>query len=250
MNRQVRQAAFFAGAVLLAWTFFLAYRPLPPVGSVTSRYGDLVNAITVPERHITDAVTAVNFDIRGFDTLGEEFILFTSVMGTVLLMRRQTDEPRGDHEDHVEGRQLPFISDAIRITSLALVPVTVMFGIYVVTHGQITPGGGFQGGVILSSAPILIYLCSEYAEFRRAVQQRIVEAAEAFGAASYILVGGIGLATGGLFLQNTLPLGQSGTITSGGTVALIDLGVGLEVSGGLCLALLVYLEELVEQKEA
>jgi multicomponent Na+:H+ antiporter subunit B len=249
MNRNVRKVVFFVGAVLLGWTFFLAYSRLPPLGSVNSNYGDLVNALTVPERHITDAVTAVNFDVRGFDTLGEEFILFTSVIGSVLLMRRQQDEPSGDHEDHVEGRQIPVVSDAIRITSLALVPVTVMFGIYIVTHGQVTPGGGFQGGVVLSSAPILIYLCSEYKQFRRAVQQRLVEVAEAFGAGSYILVGGLGVVMGGLFLQNTLPLGQSGTITSGGTVALIDLGVGLEVSGGLCLAILAYLEELVEQKE-
>ena len=65
-----------------------------------------VNAITVPERHITDAVTAVNFDIRGFDTLGEEFILFTSVLGVVLLMRRQTDEP-------AEGSRGPDFRDAL-----------------------------------------------------------------------------------------------------------------------------------------
>jgi multicomponent Na+:H+ antiporter subunit B len=249
MNRNIRRSLFFLGAVLLGWTFFLAYRRLPPLASISSRYGDLVNALVVPERQITDAVTAVNFDIRGFDTLGEEFILFTSVMGTVLLMRRQKDEPRGDHEDHVPQRTIPLVSDAVRITSLALVPVTVIFGLYVVTHGQITPGGGFQGGVILSSAPVLIYLCSEYTDFRRAVQQPVVEIAEAVGAVSYIVVGGIGVAMSGLFLQNTLPLGRTGAITSGGTVALIDLGVGLEVSGGLCLALLVYLEELVEQKE-
>lgn len=249
MNRHVRRVLFFIGAALLGWTFFLAYSPLPPLGHIASRYGDMVNAITVPERHITDAVTAVNFDIRGFDTLGEEFILFTSVMGTVLLMRRAKDEPAGDHEDHLAGRHIPRASDAVRITSLALVPVTVLFGIYIVTHGQITPGGGFQGGVILSSAPVLIYLCAEYKQFRRAVQQRVVEVAEAVGAAAYIVVGGLGVAMGGLFLQNTLPLGQNGTIGGGGTVVLIDLGVGLEVSGGLCLALLVYLEELLEEKE-
>jgi multicomponent Na+:H+ antiporter subunit B len=249
MNRQVRRVLFFVGAALLGWTFFLAYSPLPPLGHIASRYGDLVNAITVPERHITDAVTAVNFDIRGFDTLGEEFILFTSVMGTVLLMRRQKDEPAGDHEDHAPGRHIPPMSDAIRITCLALLPVIVMFGMYVVTHGQITPGGGFQGGVILSSAPLLLYFCAEYTQFRRAVPQRLTEVAESIGAASYIFAGGIGVLMGGLFLQNTLPLGQNGSITGGGTVALIDLGVGLEVSGGLCLALLVYFEELLEQKE-
>lgn len=249
MNRQVRRGVFLVSIALLAWVFFLAYSPLPPMGFVQSKYGDLVNAITVPERHITDAVTAVNFDIRGFDTLGEEFILFTSVLGTVLLMRRQKDEPTGDHEDRVGGRVIPPVSDAIRITSLALVPPTVLFGLYMVTHGQVAPGGGFQGGVILSSAPLLFYLCAEYNKFKQAVPQRLVEVTEAFGAASYILVGGIGVAMGGVFLQNTLPLGQNGSITGGGTVALIDIGVGLEVSGGLALALLVYLEELVEEKE-
>lgn len=245
----MRRYVFFLGAALLAWTFFLAYRPLPPVGFINSPYGDLVNAITVSERHITDAVTAVNFDIRAFDTLGEEFILFTSVMGTVLLMRRQGDEPAGDHEDHVSGRHIPPATDAVRVISLALVPLTVLFGLYVVTHGQVTPGGGFQGGVILSSAPLLVYLCAEYNQFRQAVPQRLMAMTEAFGAASYILIGGIGVAMGGAFLQNTLPLGPSGSITSGGTVALIDIGVGLEVSGGLALVLLVYLEELLEEKE-
>jgi multicomponent Na+:H+ antiporter subunit B len=240
---------FPIAAVALAWTFFLAYRRLPPLGFVNSEYGGLVNAITVPERHITDAVTAVNFDIRGFDTLGEEFILFASVMGTVLLMRRQKDEPAGDHEDHAPGRLIPPPSDAIRVTSLALVPVTALFGLYIITHGQVTPGGGFQGGVILASAPLLLYLCAEYSQFRKALPPRFVAISESIGAAAYILIGGIGLTASGMFLQNVLPLGQNGSVTGGGTVALIDAGVGLEVSGGLLLALLVYLEELVEEKE-
>lgn len=249
MTRRVRRVAFLIGAAALAWTFFLAYRPLPPIGFIKSSYGDLVNAITVPERQVTDAVTAVNFDIRGFDTLGEEFILFTSVMGTALLMRLQRDEPAGDHEDQAPGRAVPPASDAIRVTSLALAPVTVLFGLYVITHGQITPGGGFQGGVILASAPLLLYLCAEYRQFRSALPLRLVAISEAVGAAVYILIGGIGLTVGGVFLQNVLPLGQNGSVTGGGMVALIDIGVGCEVSGGLSLALLVYLEELLEEKE-
>lgn len=249
MTRRVRRYTFLFAAALLAWTFFLAYRRLPGLGATPSKYGDLVNSIVVPERHITDAVTAVNFDIRGFDTLGEEFILFTSVMGTVLLMRRQSDEPGGDTEDHAPGRIIPKRSDAIRVASLALIPPTVLFGLYIVTHGQVSPGGGFQGGVILASAPLLLYLSAEYKHFRNALPHALANVAEAIGAASYIVVGGLGFALGGVFLQNLLPLGQSGSVTGGGTVALIDLGVGLEVSGGISLALLVYLQELVEQKE-
>jgi multicomponent Na+:H+ antiporter subunit B len=126
----------------------------------------------------------------------------------------------------------------------------VLFGIYVITHGQVTPGGGFQGGVILSTAPLLLYLSTGYGPFRRAVLPRLVEISEAVGAAAYILIGGASVALGGVFLQNLLPLGGNGSITGGGIVPLIDLGVGLEVSGGLALTLLVYLEELLEEKES
>ena len=249
MTRRVRRIFFLLSAVLLIAVFWNGYSKLPPVGALSGTYGDVVNAITVPERHITDAVTAVNFDIRGFDTLGEEFILFTSVMGAVLLMRRQSDEPGGDHEDRARDRVVPNPSDAVRVTALLLVAPTVLIGIYIVAHGQVSPGGGFQGGVILSTAPLLLYLSGTFGQFRRAAPQRLIATSEAIGAAAYILIGGACVALGGSFLQNLLPLGQSASITGGGTVVFIDLGVGLEVSGGIVLILLVYLEELMEEKE-
>lgn len=250
MTRRVRRIFFLFSAAAFAWVLVLAYGSLPPVGSNHSQYGDMVNSITVTERHITDAVTAVNFDVRGFDTLNEEFILFTSVIGTLLLMRRQSDEPAGDHEDKLPERDVPPPSDAVRSIALLLVGPTVLFGLYMVSHGQITPGGGFQGGVILASAPLLLYLASEYDQFRRATPQKLIEIAEATGAATYILVGGACVAIGGVFLQNLFPLGQSGSISGGGMVIPIDLGVGLEVGGGLTVALLSYIEELVQEKES
>lgn len=249
MTRRIRRIFFLISAAALAWVFFLSYRQLAPAGYVESSYGDMVNALTVPELHITDAVTAVNFNIRGFDTLGEEFILFISVAGVLLLMRREEDEPAGDHDDRIDARIVPNASDAVRVTSLLLVAPTFLFGLYIVTHGQVSPGGGFQGGVILSTALLLVYLCSDYQQFRRAAPQGIVQFSEALGAAAYIMVGAACVGAGGLFLQNFIPSGRSGSITSGGIVPLIDLGVGLEVSGGIALALLAYLEELVEEKE-
>lgn len=250
MTRRIRRIFFLISAVGLCWAFVLALTGLPPVGGNQSRYGDLVNATTVPERYITDAVTAVNFDIRGFDTLGEEFILFTSVIGTLLLMRRQSDEPAGDHEDKLPDRDVPQSSDAVRAVALFLAGPAVLFGLYVASHGQITPGGGFQGGVILASAPLLLYLSSDYKQFKEAVPQRLVELGEAIGAATYILVGGACVALGGVFLQNLFPLGQSGSITGGGMVIVINLGVGLEVGGGISVAMLAYLEELVQEKQS
>ncbi len=250
MNRHFRQAFFVLSAAGLALLLGWGYAGLPRFGQVTSIYADIVNAASVPQRHITDVVTAVNFDFRGFDTLGEEFILFTSVMGIVLLMRRTTDEPAGDHEDCARGRIVPAPSDAVRVVALLLVAPTILFGWYIVAHGQITPGGGFQGGVILSSAPLLLYLCGSYPKFRGAAAPRMTEIVEAIGAAGYVIIGAACVALGGLFLENLLPLGKTGTLTSGGMVPFINLSVGLEVSGGFVLILIVYLEELMEDKES
>jgi multicomponent Na+:H+ antiporter subunit B len=250
MSRLTRKIVFVVSAVALAAVFWLGYGNLAPFGHIATAYAQVVNAITVPQRHITDAVTDVNFDIRGFDTLGEEFILFTSVIGVVLLMRKTPHEEIGDHEDKIAARKVPFPSDAVRVSALFLVPPTVLFGWYIVSHGQVSPGGGFQGGVILASAPLLVYLCAAFPEFRKAAPPRLIEVTEAIGAAGYIAVGVACVALGALFLQNVLPLGQSGSVTGGGTVVYIDVAVGLEVSGGFVLALLSYLAELMERKES
>lgn len=249
MKRKTRTRFFLASACALAAVFVAAFLRLPPLGHYRGPYGDVVNALSVPERHVTDAVTLVNFDVRGFDTLGEEYILFTSVMAVALLLRKQRDEPRHWSEDHAPGRADVETSDAVRVVSLILTGVIAVFGIYVVTHGQLTPGGGFQGGVILATAPLLIYMAGEFQNFRKAVPRTLVHSSEALGACGYGLIGLGCMAAGGAFLQNILPLGTTGSIISGGTIPLIDISVGLEVSGGLALLLIVYMEETLERKE-
>jgi multicomponent Na+:H+ antiporter subunit B len=249
MKRKTRLRFFLICGLVLTAVFVAGVRNVPPVGQYRGPYGDVVNALSVPERHVTDAVTLVNFDVRGFDTLGEEYILFTSVMAVVLLLRIQRDEPRHRQSDHATDRQAIAMSDAVRVVSLILTALIALFGIYVVTHGQLTPGGGFQGGVILATGPLLLYLAGEFENFRKAVPRRLVHAAEALGAGGYALIGLGCMAAGGLFLQNILPLGSTGSIISGGTIPIIDFSVGLEVTGGMALVLVVYLEETLERKE-
>lgn len=249
MNRNIRIWFFLASALGLSVVFALGFAGLPPLGKYRGPYGDVVNAITVPERHMTDPITAVNFDIRGFDTLGEEFILFTSVMGVLLLFRRQREEASSNHADRAPERRVDESSDAVRVFSLLLVAPTVLFGIYVVVHGQLTPGGGFQGGVVLATAPLFLYLAGKFQTFQKVAPRRLVEIAEAVGAGGYALIGLGCMAAGGAFLENVLPLGAVGSIASGGIVPLIDLSVGLEVSGGLVLLLSTYLAETLELKE-
>ena len=139
---------------------------LPDFGDYHGVYGQVINGIGVTERHATDLVTALNFDFRGFDTLGEEFILFGSVLGIVLILR----ELRGEHErpsqEEAEEHTFGGASEALRALALVLVPGLIALGVYIVVHGQITPGGGFQGGVILAAGPLAVFLAGRYLRMR------------------------------------------------------------------------------------
>jgi multicomponent Na+:H+ antiporter subunit B len=217
---------------------------LPGFGHYPGPYGDILNAICVFERHTTDVITGVNFDYRGFDTLGEEFILFTSVMGANLLLRKQKDDKEEDPPlDRERGRLVPPTSDAIRVTGLLLVLPIVVFGIYTVTHGQLTPGGGFQGGVILASMPLIIYLCGDYEAFKWVTSHLLTEVAEAVGAGGYAITGLVSFIFGYKYLQNYMPLGQTGDVFSGGTVALISALTGLEVAAGFVLLMISFFRQ-------
>ena len=148
---RARLVLFLATAPILGGLLLWGFAGLPAFGHSPSPYGRVLNAASVPERHITDVVTAVNLDYRGFDTLGEEFIFFAAAIGVVLILREQADERPGHVEDFATGRAVPPSSDAVRVLALGLTPLSVLFGIDIVAHGQLTPGGGFQGGVVLAT---------------------------------------------------------------------------------------------------
>jgi multicomponent Na+:H+ antiporter subunit B len=251
VSARARQILFFAGALPLAAVLALAIARLPPSGRGASDYGDAINGAAGDERHASDAVTAVNFDYRGFDTMGEEFILFTSVMGVVLLLRRSSDEEtEEDEQDAGASRQAPRTSDAVRALGLALVGLTIVFGLYIVTHGAVSPGGGFQGGVIIASAWMVLYLAGDARTYCRLAPQSGFEAAEAIGAAAYALVGAGALLAGGAFLANFVPLGPpAATVRSGGTIALLSLAVGIEVTAGFVVLISTFVEEALAERD-
>lgn len=77
----------------------------------------------------------------------------------------------------------------------------------------------------------------------------LAEAGEAIGAGGYAVIGAAGMLRAERFLQNWLPLGKAGDVFSGGSVALIDVTVGLEVAGGFILLLLIFLEETLVRRD-
>lgn len=250
MNSRQRSILFLVAAAGFAVVFVWGLSDLPAVGDYRGPYGYVVTRAAVYERHATDVVNAINYDYRAFDTLGEEFILFASVLGVLLLFRPSERKDHGtkshaDGQHHEEG--LP-TSDTLTITTRAVMGIMIVFGVYIATHGQLSPGGGFQGGVILASTPILIYLSGDVAAFEQVTASPLVQIAECGGAAGYAIIGIVALLYGAHFLTNIVPLGKTGDIFSSGNIALISVCVGVEVTGGFVQLMQIYLREIVERR--
>jgi multicomponent Na+:H+ antiporter subunit B len=243
MNAYSRNVLFTFSALIFAALLVGGISELPVFGNYPGPYGDIITASAPQDRRVTNVPTAVNFDYRGFDTLGEEYILFISVAGLALLLRKETGyrekspQPGNHHPLSVPDGTVQWIG------FLLFGPLAV-FGMYVILHGQLTPGGGFHGGVIIGAAWLLVYIASGQRLFHRLTPKKLVDAIEASGAAMYAIIGLLAFISGGLFLQNILPLGTPGDITSGGTIALINLFVGIEVATAFMLLFSEFIETL------
>jgi len=234
-----RLVVFGLATAVLAVLLVYGLAGLPDFGDFHGRYGLLLAHVAVPERQSTDIVNSITYDYRGVDTMGEEFILFASAIGLVIVLRRMRGERQeGDHEDREQAadRRHRETSVALRVLGLVLVGPVLVLGVYFASQGQLTPGGGFQGGVILAAALILVYLAGRYRAMARLRPIPVVELAEGLGAAGYAAIGVGGLIAGSQFLLNFIPQGSMGNLLSGGTIALLSTVVGLEVAGAFTLA--------------
>nr|WP_235002171.1 MnhB domain-containing protein [Actinacidiphila paucisporea] len=229
---------FLLAAAVFAVAFALACTGLPHFGTAVHPYGS--KAVAAAVRHRTaNVISSVNFDQRALDTLGEESILFGSVLGAVVLLRRARDEDRAEPEP---GRVLP----STVLLGAALLPVTVLVGGYVVAHGQLSPGGGFQGGVVLATGLHLAYVAADYRVLRRVRPLAAFAALDAVAAGAFTALGLAGLFAGAAYLQNVLPLGTFNQLSSAGLVPLLNAAVGVEVASGVIVLVAQFLDQAVE----
>ena len=252
MSGRGRMVVLAVGLLGVAALYVAGTHAIPGFGHYRGPYGDVINAHGVDERHVTDMVTAINFDVRGLDTLGEEFILFVSATAVAVVLRRAASEHAreqepDEQEDEADPRRAPPTSPAVQLLCLVMVAPTVLVGIDIAAHGQLTPGGGFQGGIILATALLLVYLSGGYRRMRRIGPVTLVELGEAAGAGGFVAVGIAALiCCGAAFLTDVLPLGTTGSLVSGGTITVISVLIGVEVAGSVMLIATEFLEQALE----
>ena len=126
--------------------------------------------------------------------------------------------------------------------------IIFLYGIYIIIHGHLTPGGGFAGGTIIAGSFILLVIAfgSEFLSLKKEeTGSSLLESSAILVflaiAAAGLLIGGVGI-----FFVNFLPKGTVGSLISAGTIPLFNIAVGIEVAAALLtvfLALLIYKEE-------
>ncbi|KXA99787.1 hypothetical protein AKJ42_02495 [candidate division MSBL1 archaeon SCGC-AAA261C02] len=120
----------------------------------------------------------------------------------------------------------------VRTVSRLLFPFMFLFGIYIVLHGHLTPGGGFPGGVIIAASIVMLLLAYGYERAQETIGALEAEVAESIGGLILVGLGLVGAIISVAFLKEVLPLGTIGNLFSAGNLPILNIGVSIKVAAG------------------
>lgn len=147
------------------------------------------------------------------------------------------------------------------ITNIAF-PFSMIFGLYIIAHGHLTPGGGFQGGAVVASACAMVLVAFGSKWTIGKIKEKRLSVLESLGAIGFIGLALLGLVFGIAFFHNflvgsdylfgTIPVTGSGLadIYTAGVLPLMNFAVGIKVIAGLFVIVLVMAYAATSYKEA
>ena len=120
----------------------------------------------------------------------------------------------------------------VKTVSRLVLSFILLFGLYIVLYGHLTPGGGFAGGVIIAIGYVLLVLAFGGRVALRKVNNFWASTWDNLGALSFIVIGFLGL-TGGYFFMNFISHGTPGQLLSAGTIPLSNMAIAVKVGAAL-----------------
>ena len=204
-------------------------------------FGDASNPANneVVRKYIMDGIGdtgAINFvagmilDYRAFDTLGESTVLFIAATAVIILLfRKKTKEEEKNaefEEEYYEDKHDVILRHGV----LILVPFTLLFGIYVILNGHLSPGGGFSGGTIMGAALILYNLAFGDKSTKKFFNFKIYKIITISALSFYAISKTYSFFTGANALHSIIPKGTPGDLISSGLILPLNICVGVVVA--------------------
>lgn len=221
----------------------------------------------IEETGAVNFVAGMILDYRAFDTFGESNVLFTATICVMVLLMVQTPKPKkykhgkkgliarvikenetvsaSDNNEPLPGSKAYYneLRDAREIEPLIVkndvilktvakfaVPFILMFGVYVILNGHLSPGGGFSGGAIVGSGFILASVAFGFEKTERFLNRKSAGIITFVSLLVYCLAKSYSFFTGANHLESGIPLGTPGAILSSGLILILNICVGFVVA--------------------
>lgn len=234
--KQYMVLSIVAGCCLIGILIY-AVCSLPPYGNVSNPVNNEVShkylEEGVQDTGATNAVAGMILDYRAFDTFGESTVLFVAVAAVVMLMKRSMNkkDEAGKRltaqEEAVDKRDQNLI---LKYGAKLLVPFVILFGVYVILNGHISPGGGFSGGAIIGGGLMLYALAFGQEKIAKVINYRSFTITTGCALLTYAGCKAYSFYTGANHLGGEIPKGIAGAILSGGFILPLNICVGIIVS--------------------
>ncbi len=228
--------AFIVGITVVAVLLLTIFQlPLfgsadnPAVNEVVQRYVE--NGLE--ETGAVNMVAGMILDYRAFDTFGESSVLFLAVTCVMMLLLRdknnisKEEDLQQMHERIIERQSGDLI---LRKVTSVVIPWILLFGVYIVLNGHISPGGGFSGGAVMGAAMILYSASYGVDAVSRFFTRKTFKAITSTALLCYAASKAYSFYTGANGLPTGIPLGIPGAIFSSGLILVLDICVGMVVA--------------------
>ena len=195
----------------------------------------------VPARYIENGlqetgavniVTGMILDYRAFDTFGESNVLFVATITVLILLHADKKKDKNGKEEEPENDRIyePKNDAILQAAAKVLVPVIIIFGIYVILNGHLSPGGGFSGGAIIGAGLILYLNAFGFQKTEKLFTEKTYKWISFGALTTYCLAKSYSFYTGANHLESHIPLGIPGHILSSGLILILNICVGLVVA--------------------
>jgi multicomponent Na+:H+ antiporter subunit B len=215
---------------------------------------------TLADTAVPNIVTAVLADYRGYDTMFETIVIFTAVAACFLMLRQvKADEPEARMYRHIptgttfrikKGGHYPRESAdferidlqwvpygvVVKTTCRKIIPFIQLFALYVIAHGHHSPGGGFQGGVILGASIIVYAISHNLRSSLNRLGLKVAVGLCTLGVFLYAATGVLCMLLGGNFLDYGVLsqiMGVDPVMARSHGILIVEIGVGMAVMAAM-----------------